>query len=215
MSQMLYRREVTSVLRSRNLVGSLGHEILESMPRTNRSIPTPPAEVVPKNGTAPVSASPLALPDPKPSRTLAFFVDPEILLVDLICFTPGPLGTGVVLDLSRVFLETGRSCAVGSRYEIVCSLGWGVTKAPPRPGTETWPTALKATEKSATTGRQGAWQAYRERESTRYHVLDLLLSHHIPFQPEHCIMLHGASELGETVGAGHQPGQGQRRQERG
>ena len=32
MSKLLYRREVTSVPRSRNLVSTLGHEILESMP---------------------------------------------------------------------------------------------------------------------------------------------------------------------------------------
>ena len=208
---MLYRREVTSVLRSRNLVGSLGHEILESMPRTNRSIPTPPAEVVPKNGTAPVSASPLALPDPKPSRTLAFFVDPEILLVDLICFTPGPLGTGVVLDLPRVFLETGYSCAVGSRYEIACSPIWVPTKVPPHPAAEPWPMALEATGKKAITVRASASRAYRELEATRtlvYHMLDLLCSHHIVLQSGHRVILHGASELGDADGAVRQPGAG-------
>ena len=137
MSQFLYRGEVTSVPRSRNLVSRLGHEVLESMPRTTRSTPSPLAEAVPTDGMAPVSASPLALPNPKPSRALAFFVDPQTPLEDLPCFTPGPLGAGVVLDLSRVFLETGSSCAVGSRYQIVCSLGWVATKVPPRPRAET------------------------------------------------------------------------------
>ena len=44
-------------------------------------------------------------------------------------------------SLSRVFLETGSSCAVGSRYEITCSLGWISTKVRPHPGAETWPVA--------------------------------------------------------------------------
>ena len=64
MSQILYRRVVTAVPPSRNLVSSFGHGILESMPRVTRSspTPTPPAEAVPTLGTAPVSASPLAMP---------------------------------------------------------------------------------------------------------------------------------------------------------
>ena len=64
MSQILYRREITSVLRSRNLVSRLGLEFLEGRPRTTRSTPTPPAEAAPTDRTAPVSVSPLALPDP-------------------------------------------------------------------------------------------------------------------------------------------------------
>ena len=146
MSQFLYRGEVTSVPRSRNLVSRLGHEVLESMPRTTRSTPSPLAEAVPTDGMAPVSASPLALPNPKPSRALAFFVDPQIPLEDIRCFTPGPLGAGMVLDVSRVFLETGSSCAVGSRYEIACAMDWVATKVPPRPGAETSPMVLEAAE---------------------------------------------------------------------
>ena len=103
-----------------------GHDILESMARTTRSTPAPPAEAVPTDGTAPVSASPLAMPDPKPRRALAFIVDPQTPLENVPCFTPGPLGAGMVP-------ETGSSCAVGSRHEIACSLGWVATKVPPRP----------------------------------------------------------------------------------
>ena len=139
MSQILYRRVVTAVPPSRNLVSSFGHGILERMPRVTRSppTPTPPAEAVPTLGTAPVSASPLAMPvettpvsasplampDPNPSRALAFYVEPQIPLEDLPCFTPGLLGAGLVFDLSRVFFETGSSCTVGSRHEIACTLG--------------------------------------------------------------------------------------------
>ena len=73
-------------------------------------------------------------PDPNPSRALAFHVEPQIPLEDLPCFVPGPSGAGVVLDLSRVFLDIGSSCAVGSRHEIACALGWIASKVPPRPG---------------------------------------------------------------------------------
>ena len=107
------------------------------------------------------------MPDPNPSRALAVFVDPQTPLEDLPCFTPGPLGAGTVLDLSRVFLETGSSCAVGSRYEIACALSWVATKVSPRPGAETWPIALEAVEKEATTVRAGDSRAYRELEGKR------------------------------------------------
>ena len=76
-------------------------------------------------------------PDPNPSRALAFHVEPHIPLEDLPCFVPGPSGAGVVLDLSRAFLEFGSSCAVGSRHEIACALGWIASKVPPRPGSGT------------------------------------------------------------------------------
>ena len=139
------------------------------MPRFTRSTltPTPPAEAVPTVGTAPVSASPLAMPYPNPSRALAFYVEPQTSLEDLPCFTPGPVGAGIVLDLSRVFLETGSSCAAGSRYEIACALDWVATKVPPRPRAETWPMALEAAEKKAYTVQAGASRAYRELEATQ------------------------------------------------
>ena len=142
---------------SRNVVSKLGHEVLERMPGINRSTPTPtpPGEAVPTVATAPVSASLLAMPDPNPSRALAFFVDPQTPLEDLPCFTPGPLGAGMVLDLSRVFIETGCSCSVVSRYEIACALGWVATKVPPRPGAESWPMAFETAE-HATTVQAGA-----------------------------------------------------------
>ena len=62
MSRNLYPREATSSFRSRNLVSSrIGHEILESTPRTTRSTPNPPADASPgdatAHGTAPVPAS--------------------------------------------------------------------------------------------------------------------------------------------------------------
>ena len=155
MSQVVYCTEVTFVP-SRNFVSRLGHVVLESMPRTIRSTPIPPAEAVPTVGTAPVSASPLTMPDPNPSRALAFFVDPQTPLEDLPCFTPGPLGAGMVLDLSRVFIETGCSCSVVSRYEIACALGWVATKVPPRPGAESWPMAFETAEQHATTVQAGA-----------------------------------------------------------
>ena len=204
MSQILYRKVATAVPPSRNLVSSFGHGILESMPRVTRSspTPTPPAEAVPTLGTASVSASPLAMPDPNLSRALAFYVEPRTPLEDLPCFTPGPLGAGVVLDLSRVFLETGSSCAVGSRHKNACALGWVATRVPPRPGAESWPMALEAADKKVTTVRVGASRAYREVEATRilvYHVLDLLLSRHLLLPSELCVMLHGASERGVSA----------------
>ena len=152
------------------------------------------------------------MPDPNPSKALAFYVEPQTPLEDLPCFTPGPLGAGVVLDLSRVFLETGSSCAVGSRHEIACALGWVATRVPPRPGAESWPMALEAAEKKATTVRAGESRAYREVEATRilvYHVLDLLLSRHLRLQSEHCVMLHGASERGYQRVEAVSQGQGQ------
>ena len=139
------------------------------MPRVTRSspTPTPPAEAVPTLGTAPVSASPFAMPDPNPSRALAFYVEAQTPLEDLPCFTPGHLGAGVVLDLWRVFLATGSSYAFGSRHEIACALGWVPTWVPPCPGAESWPVALEAAEKKATTVRAGASRAYREVEAAR------------------------------------------------
>ena len=92
---------------SRNFVSRLGHVVLESMPRTIRSTPIPPAEAVPTVGTAPVSASPLTMPDPNPSRALAFFVDPQTQLeatrilvyhvLDLLLFSTSPPSRSIVL----------------------------------------------------------------------------------------------------------------------
>ena len=50
----------------------------------------------------------------------------------------------MVFDLSRFFLDTGITCAVGSRYQIACALGWLATNVPPCPGAVTWPMALEA-----------------------------------------------------------------------
>ena len=106
-----------------------GHDILESMARTTRSIPIPPARVVPTVGTGPVSGSPLATPDPNPSRALAFFVDPQ-----------------TQLEASRIYYS--RPCV----------------------GPPAFP--------------------------------------HTLFLSEYCVLLHGASEHGEAVGARRQPGAG-------
>ena len=79
MSQILYRRVVTSVSPLPKPREQRWSRFLESMPRVTRStpIPTPPVETVPTVGTAPISASPLATPDPNPSRALASYVEPQ------------------------------------------------------------------------------------------------------------------------------------------
>ena len=128
MPQILYCREVTSVLRSRNLVSRLGHEILESMRRTIRPTPTPPAEAASTDVKAPVSASPLALPDPNPSRVLAFFVDPDSPFEDLPCFTPRTLGAGTNNGITDCI---GCLRFVSQRGHFCSSL--------PKPREQTWP----------------------------------------------------------------------------
>ena len=208
---MRYRRLITPVRPSRNLVSRV--EIIESMPRVARPTPTPtrPAGTAPRGETAPVSVSPLATPDPNPSRALAVYVEPQNPLEFLPCFIPGPLGAGAVLDLSCAFVEFGSWCPAGSGHEIACALGWVASKLPPRPGAESWPVGLEAAERKATRVRAGASWAHREVESTRilvYNVLNFLLPHHLLLQSEHCIMLHGASERGASEGGGGQRGKG-------
>jgi len=89
------------------------------MPRTTRSTPTP---TPPVDATAPVPASPaLSLPNPNPDRASATLVDSMTPLEDIPCFMPGALGVGMVLDLERVFLATGNSCADGSRFHVSCA----------------------------------------------------------------------------------------------
>ena len=67
-----------------------------------------------------------------PNWASATFLDPATPLELLSCFTQGYLRAGAVLNLNRVFLETSNSCAVGSRHEIACALGWVATKVPLR-----------------------------------------------------------------------------------
>ena len=93
------------------------------------------------------------LAKPEPTRASASFVDSATPLEDLPCFTQGSLGAGAVLDLARVFLETGNRCAIGSRHHIACVLGWVATKVPPRPGAETWPRVFGGLDKTKTTSR--------------------------------------------------------------
>ena len=125
MSQTGYRRVVIHVPPSRDLMISVGNGLIESIPRVTRLTPklTALAEVVPTEGTAPVSGSPLATADPNPSRALALYVEPQTPLEDLRCFIPRALEADVVLDLSRALFASGSSCAVGSRHEIACALG--------------------------------------------------------------------------------------------
>ena len=104
-----------------------------------------------------------------------------------------------MLDLTRVFLETSNSCALSWRHQVACALGWVARKVPPPPGADTRPQVWAAAEKMATTVRTGTSRAYREQEATRLmagYILDLLRFRDILPESEHCIILHGASEVG-------------------
>ena len=83
------------------------------MPRSTRSMPALPADAAQADATAPDPTSPADLPNRRPDRVSATFVDPSTPIESLPCYTPGALGAAVVLDLSRVFLAMGNSCAIG------------------------------------------------------------------------------------------------------
>ena len=139
MSQILYRRVVTSVSPLPKPREQRWSRFLESMPRVTRStpIPTPPVETVPTVGTAPISASPLATPDPNPSRALASYVEPQ-----------SPRGPTVFHALSRGGWRGPRPLARVPRvWQQVA------TSVPPRPGVEPCPMALEAAEKRLRFGR--------------------------------------------------------------
>ncbi|MEP2037812.1 MAG: hypothetical protein ABJI72_14500 [Parasphingorhabdus sp.] len=61
------------------------------------------------------------MPNPNPDRASATLVDSVTPLDDLPCFMAGASGVGMVLDLERVFLATGNSCAGGSRFHLPCA----------------------------------------------------------------------------------------------
>ena len=112
MSQNLYRRVVAASSRpkpcekrwSRNSSEyAQGYPGVADTDPSRRGGPNPRdapgrAPLVAPVGTAPVPASPLAMPDPNPTRALPFYVEPQTPLEDLPCFTPGPLWACVGLD---------------------------------------------------------------------------------------------------------------------
>ena len=113
-----------------------------------------------------------------------------------------------MLDLTRVFLATGSSCAVGSRHMVTWALGWLASKVPPSLGFDTWPQVLEAAERMGTSARAGTSRAYREAEVTRLlvgQVGDLLRSSGILLESDSCGLLNGADEEGAAL----QPGVGQ------
>lgn len=63
-------------------------------------------------------------------------------LKDMSCFMQGASGGGIVLDLERVVLATGRSCAIGSWFQVACALGCEAMQVPRRPGADSWPRFL-------------------------------------------------------------------------
>lgn len=72
----------------------------------------------------------MSAPAPVPDRATATFVAPTTDLQDLPCFALGALGAPAALDLERVFLATGRSCAGLDRFRLTFAMNSIAEKVP-------------------------------------------------------------------------------------
>ena len=180
-----------------------------SMADTTASLsPTenPPERVKQQQNTNPASALTTALPppSPRPDRKSAAPIPCDTPRPQLPCVIRNRLGAPPFFDPARVFTADGRSCDEGCRNELALRLCPIILGLAPVPGSRDWTQVLRdaeALEYSSQVSNSLALRQKAAKAMMAEYVVTLVLYRGLLLASNHCVLLHGATELGGDTAA--------------
>lgn len=188
----------TSLKPSQNPQAQTGQRI-KAEPCT---LPLPLAASMLSSAPAPgVAPAPMTLappPLPRPDRISAIPIARDTPRAQLSCMVRHTFGKPPVCDPSRVFTADGRSCEEGHRIELASRLSPMVQKLAPAPGSLDWPQVMGIAEALEFSGESSDSLASRQKDAKAMlteHVVALVHHHGLLLASNHCVLLHGVTEL--------------------